>query len=242
MCLGCITRRGILAAGLAVLSSPTRAEASVEPRFRCVPSAGRRRVALTLDACGGGFDMRIADALLAHRARATIFATADWLRANPRPLALLKAHPNLFGFENHGAHHVPPVLGSGTLFGLRVAGTLAAVRQEVEGGAAAIQATIGTAPRWYRGATARYSPAALEEIVRLGQGIAAFSLNGDEGASLPAATVERRVSAARDGEVVIGHINQPHRPAGAGFARAITTLAGQGVEWVTLDELRPVLA
>ena len=242
MCLGCVSRRGILAAGLAVLSSPTRAEASVEPRFRCVPSAGRRRVALTLDACGGGFDMRIAEALLAHRARATIFATATWLRANPGPLALLKAHPDLFGWENHGAHHIQPVLGSGTLFGLRVAGTLEAVRREVEGGAAAIHAATATASRWYRGATARYSLAALDEIARLGQGIAAFSLNGDEGASLPAAVVERRVAAARDGEVVIGNIKQPHRKAGAGFARAIAALARQGVEWATLDELRPVLA
>jgi len=38
--------------------------------------------------------------------------------------------------------------------------------------------------------------------------------------------VERRVAAARDGEVVIAHINQPHRAAGAGLARAIATLAG----------------
>jgi peptidoglycan/xylan/chitin deacetylase (PgdA/CDA1 family) len=242
MCLGCVTRRGILAAGLAAVSSPALAEPTVEPRFRCIPAAGRRRVALTLDACGGGFDTRIAEALLAQRARATIFATADWLRANPGPLALLRAHPQRFGFENHGAHHVPAVLGGGTLFGLRVAGTLEAVRREVEGGAAAIRAATGIAPRWYRGATARYSPAALEEIVRLGQGIGAYSLNGDEGASLPAAAVERRVAAARDGEVVIGHINQPHRAAGAGLARAIAALAGQGVEWATLDELRPVLA
>ena len=84
MCLGCVTRRGILAAGLGLVSSPVRAEAPLEPRFRCVPRGdGRRRVALTLDACGGGFDLRIAEALLAHQVRATIFATADWLRANP---------------------------------------------------------------------------------------------------------------------------------------------------------------
>ena len=42
-------------------------------------------------------------------------------------------------------------------------------------------------------------------------------------------------------DVVIGHINQPNRAAGAGLARGIAALAGQGVQWVTLDELRPVL-
>jgi len=242
MCLACVKRRAFVSLGLAVAASPARGSDAVEPRFRrSLSTDGRRRVALTLDACNGGFDRRIADALIAHEARATIFLTGDWLRANPDGLRLLLAHRALFAFENHGAHHVPAVLGGGTLWGLRVAGTLDAVRREVEQGSLAVAAATGSTPHWYRGAAARYSPAALAEIGRLGFGVAAFTLNGDEGASLPAAAVAARVAAARDGEIVIGHINQPHRASGAGWAQGIAALARAGVVWCDLDQLRPEL-
>ena len=240
MCHACVKRRSVLAAALVLAAGPARALDSVEARFRPVPSPGGvRRVAITLDACNGGFDRRIFDALVEHHARATIFLTADWIRQNPAGLKLLLAHREQFAFENHGAHHLPPVLGEGTMYGLAVAGTMEAVRREVQGGADAVLAATGTAPRWFRGATARYSPAAMAEIKRMGFSIGAFSLNGDEGASLPAATVAARVAAARDGEVVIGHINQPHHAAGEGWARAIAALAQAGVVWATLDEMKP---
>jgi peptidoglycan/xylan/chitin deacetylase (PgdA/CDA1 family) len=231
----------LLALAAAAPASPAT-EPTIEPRFRRAPAGpprSGRRIALTLDACNGGFDRRIAEALIAHRARATIFLTADWIRANPEGLRLLRAHPDLFGFENHGARHLPAVLGEGRLWGLKVAGTLAAVRQEVADGAAAIQAATGTIPRWYRGATARYSPAALAEITRMGWSIAAFALNADEGASLPAAAVAARLAAARDGDVVIGHINQPARPAGQGWVQGLAALAATNPAWSTLDALAP---
>ncbi|MCC6717910.1 MAG: polysaccharide deacetylase family protein [Acetobacteraceae bacterium] len=241
-CPACMPRRAALALGLATLATPAAALDAIEPRFRRSPAPdGRRRVALTLDACNGGFDRRIADAVVAHHARATIFLTADWIRQNPAGLAFLLAHKENFRFENHGQHHLPAVLGTGTIWGLRIAGTLDAVRREVTEGAAAILAATGTTPHWYRAAAARYSPAAIPAITRLGFAIAAFTLNGDAGASLPAHTVAARASAARDGDILIGHINQPHRPSGEGWARAIATLAGSGVIWSDLDAMRPIL-
>lgn len=243
MCRTCLTRRGLAAALPFAARSARAAPPILEPRFRRQPlrplaHPGLRRIALTLDACNGGFDLRIARALIAHRIRATIFITGDWIRANPAGLALLRAHPALFGFENHGAHHVPAVLGEARLWGLKPAGTLDAVRAEVAGGAAAIRTATGTAPRWFRGATARYSPEAIPAIRAMGFAIAAYSLNADEGASLPAAAVAARLAAARDGDVVIGHINQPSRPAGQGWAEG---LARASAAWSTLDELNPIL-
>jgi peptidoglycan/xylan/chitin deacetylase (PgdA/CDA1 family) len=221
------------------VAAPAAALDDVEPRFARIASRdGRRRVALTLDACNGGFDRRIAEALVAHRARATVFLTGDWIRQNRAGLEFLLAHREVFGFENHGAHHVPAVLGEGTLYGLRIAGTLEAVRREVAGGAEAVRAATGVSPRWFRGAAARYSPAAVAEIERMGFRIAAYSLNGDEGASLGADAVAARVGGARDGDVVIGHINQPRRTAGAGWVRGIAALAGAGVVFATLEEVR----
>ena len=137
MCRTCLTRRAALALPLLALAAAAPADplgaATVEPRFRRLPArVGQPRIALTLDACNGGFDRRIAAALIAHRIRATLFLTADWIRANPDGLRLLRAHPDLFGFENHGAHHIPAVLGEGRLWGLKVAGSLRKKRADSE--------------------------------------------------------------------------------------------------------------
>jgi peptidoglycan/xylan/chitin deacetylase (PgdA/CDA1 family) len=228
------TRRDL---GRLMLSAPAGLacvpEGRVAPRLT-LPPAAAPRVALTLDACSGRADARVLDGLSAMGLRCTVFVTALWLRANPAALAALRARPDLFSLQNHGARHVPAVLGPGRIFGLPVAGSLAAVREEVAGGAAAIRAA-GAAPAWYRGATALYSPAALAAIRADGWRVAGFSLNADEGAGLPAAAVERRLAAARDGDVVIAHANHPERPAGAGLMAGIAALRARGFGFAWLD-------
>ena len=53
-----------------------------------------------------------------QRAEARILdANAAWLRANPDTVALLRGRPDLFTLQNHGARHVPAVLGAGRLYG-----------------------------------------------------------------------------------------------------------------------------
>ena len=69
--------------------------------------------------------------------------------------------------------------------------------------------------------------------------IGAYSLSADQGASLPAADVAARMATAQDGEVIIGHINQPHRPSGEGIAQGIINLRRAGFSFVHLDELDP---
>lgn len=242
MCLGCpdFGRRGaVLAAALlpAVLGArPARAEAHVLLRLRMGPnSGGPPRVALTLDACSGHADLRVLGGLIRLGVPATIFVTGIWLRANPDTVALLRGRPDLFTLQNHGARHVPAVLGGGRLYGVAVAGTIEAVRAEVAGGADAIIATGAPPPGWFRGATAIYSPGALTAIRAMGVRVAGFSVNGDEGASLPAATVAARIAAARDGDVVIAHTNRPGRPSGPGVVEGAARLVDRGVRLVRLD-------
>ena len=87
-------------------------DALVDPAMRLVVPAGApRTVALTLDACGGATDMRIVEAIITCSVPVTIFATALWLRSNAPALAIMRAHPSLFTLQNHGALHLPPVLG-----------------------------------------------------------------------------------------------------------------------------------
>src|SRR5271165_2433845 len=232
MCRLCLSRRSLLAAPailpLAQAGAAPVVDAPIEPRMRLAdPPADRLTVALTLDACPGDFDERIATALVESGIPATIFVTDLWLRRNPAGLAFLLAHRDLFGIENHGELHIPPVLGHRRIYGIPVAGDLATIRREVALGAAAISIATGVAPRWYRGATGRYSPSAMPEIQQLGFAIAGYSLNADAGASLPARSVAARIARATSGEVIVAHINQPYRPSGEGVVAGVRELQGR---------------
>lgn len=235
---GGVSRRqfcqGLLAAPL-VMGRPRR-DGLVEPSLRLQPHYGPRRVAVTLDACPGHFDPRIATLLVARKIPATIFITAVWMRMNPEGLAYFLKHPDIFTLENHGARHLPPVLGNKPVYGLKIAGSWPAIQAEIEGGAEAVRRATGRQPAWYRGAAGLYTPSVVPRIEALGVRVAGYSLNSDEGASLPANVVSLRLQAARDGDVIEGHINQPHRASGAGIAAGLAALQADGVQFVRLDE------
>jgi peptidoglycan/xylan/chitin deacetylase (PgdA/CDA1 family) len=234
--------QGLLAAAVlpgvapACLSAPP--QAVQEPAISLlVPPGAPRTVALTLDACMGAVDQRIIGALIGLGVPATIFATALWLHANPATVDLLRARRDLFAVQNHGERHLPPVLGTRRVYGLEVAGTTEAVQREVTRGADAVQAALGQRPTWYRGAAGLYSPATFPVILATDSRIAGYSLNADQGASLPAPAVARRIAASRSGDVIVAHVNQPHRASGAGVAAGIAALHAAGVVFVTLDAL-----
>ncbi|HEV2186875.1 MAG TPA: polysaccharide deacetylase family protein [Stellaceae bacterium] len=243
MCRLCLSRRAVLAAPALLPLALARgaaaaAEEPVEPRMRLAnPPPDRLTVALTLDACPGAFDERIAAALVESAIPATIFVTELWLRRNPAGAAFLLAHRDLFGIENHGERHIPPVLGERSIFGIPVAGDLATVRREVIEGATAVTATTAAASRWYRAATGYYSPSAMVAIQDLGFAIAGYSLNADIGASLPARAVADRIAGATSGEIIVAHINQPERPSGAGVVAGMRELQRRGASFLRLDQL-----
>jgi peptidoglycan/xylan/chitin deacetylase (PgdA/CDA1 family) len=242
MCGHYLSRRTMLAAAAILHVTPACAAATddepVEPRVRLKnPPSDRPVVALTLDACPGAFDERIAAGLVENGISATIFVTELWLRRNPAGLTFLLAHSDLFGIENHGERHIPPVLGNRAIFGIPVAGDLGAVQREVMGGATCVSTATGAASRWYRAATGYYSPSAMLAIQHLGFGIAGYSLNADMGASLPARTVADRIVNATNGEIIVAHINQPERPSGQGVVAGIRELQRRGVSFLRLDQL-----
>jgi peptidoglycan/xylan/chitin deacetylase (PgdA/CDA1 family) len=198
------------------------------------------RVALTLDACGGSTDSRILDALVENRISATIFVTGLWLKHNAAALAVMRAHPDLFELEDHGARHLPAVDAPVRIYGIRAAGSPVAVTAEVENGADAIEKAGGPAPHWFRGATAKYDLSAMTLIGKLGFRIAGYSLNADGGSLLGAAATERRVAKARDGDVIIAHINQPTHAAGAGLVKGLLELKARGVNFVRLEDAEEI--
>ena len=229
--------RRFFCSGLLTLPLLRRRPDLVEPVLRLNPLPPARTVAITLDACPGRFDPRVAGALVSLAIPATIFVTRLWMQQNPEGWRFLRAHPDLFAIENHGANHLPPILGAQKIYGLTPAGSLDAIRAEVEDGADAIAQATGARPQWYRAAAGLYSPAAIPFIQSLGFRIGGYSLNADAGASLPAASVAARLKAARNGEVTEGHINQPTRSSGAGLAQGLAALKAAGCQFVRLDQL-----
>lgn len=235
--------RALIFAACAALcaASPALADRLVEPTLHIATAGtGGAQVALTFDACSGAVDHRILDELIADQVPATIFVTGRWLRGNAEAFRLMLAHPDLFEIEDHGENHVPAVFGAQRPYGLKPAGTVAAVTSEVLGGRADIAQAGGGQAQWYRDATALYSPDALKLIERLGLRVAGFSLNGDIGASVSARVAAARIETAKDGDVVIAHINQPRRPAGAGVAEAIHTLKTRGYRFVRLADVAEI--
>ena len=203
-----------------------------------LPAGGQDKVvALTLDACGGGFDTDLANFLIEHRIQTTVFATRRWIRRNPDALAMLKAHADLFDIEDHGANHVPAIIGvDRSVYGLAGVADMKELRREVSGGAAAVKAATGIAPKWYRGATGEYDPEALKAIEAMGYKVAGFSVNADNGATLAKKQIVGRLKKVRRGDIIIAHLNKPDSGTGAGLAVGLQTLLDEGFRFVTLRE------
>ena len=207
----------------------------VEIHQRLVTRGSENVVALTLDACGGGFDAELVATLIALRVPATIFATRKWIDRHPAGIALLNAYPDLFAIEDHGAAHVPAVIGADKrVYGLRGEPDIAHLFEEIDGGARAIAATGAPRPKWYRGATALYDRAAIAAIDAMGYRIAGFSVNADAGASLPRREIVARLAKVKPGDIIIAHMNKPASESAEALRDALPALLHRGVQFVTL--------
>ena len=208
----------------------------IEYHMHMPPSDNGKRVALTFDACMGKTDERILKALVENSIAATIFVTARWMKYNRAATATLKAHPDLFEIENHGAQHLPAVDVPMNLFNLATAGSPEAVKTEVSLGATAVVVIFDHQPKWFRGAGAEYTRSSIELIQSMNMRIAGFSFSGDGGATWTAKHAAKAITNAKDGDVIIAHINQPAKPAGAGVVEGILKLKAEGFTFVTLNE------
>ncbi len=193
----------------------------------------QRGVALTLDACDGRTDMRIIALLRECRVPATIFVTTIWLRGNAALAAELAADP-LFTLQAHGARHKPASVAGWSAFGIPGTGNVAALVDEVETNARAIAAITGTRPHWYRSGTAFYDDVALEVIREMGFGVAGFAVSADSGATLPARSVAKRLRDAKDGDIVLCHVNHPESGTYEGLRQALPLMLQAGIQFVGL--------
>jgi peptidoglycan/xylan/chitin deacetylase (PgdA/CDA1 family) len=206
-------------------------------RLALANAPGEKVVALTLDACTGAFDAELVRFLVERRIPATVFATRRWLERNPEGAAVLMQHADLFDVEDHGANHVPAVIGAGRrVYGIAGNPDEEHLREEVVQGADAVERLTGSRPRWYRGATALYDPQAIGDIEAMGYRIAGFSLNADAGATLSKAAIVARLREARSGDILIAHMNRPRSATAEGLAQGLDELLARGFRFVLLRD------
>jgi peptidoglycan/xylan/chitin deacetylase (PgdA/CDA1 family) len=196
-------------------------------------AATGRQLALTFDACDHACDDALLNTLQRNNVPAVLFLCSKWIDANPGRAEQLAADP-LFEIGNHGTRHVPLSVTGRSAYG--IAGTKSADQavDEVWTNQTRLTALTGKAPSWYRTGTAHYDDVAVQIVHELGLTPVGFSVNADDGATLPAAKVGAAITGATPGSIVLAHMNHPASGTSAGVAAAIPALSAAGWEFVPL--------
>ena len=202
-----------------------------------------KQVALTFDACGGpggsGCDHELLQTLRKLHVPATLFVNSRWIQANPGLSAELAADP-LFELANHGTSHLPLSVSGKSAYGITGTATASAAYDELMGNQAIMQDTFGKSPRFFRPGTAFYDDVTAAMTRRLGMLPVNFTVNGDGGATFPAATVATEVGRVGPGDIVISHFNKPAGATAEGYGRALPRLLDKGISFARLgDVLKP---
>ena len=192
-------------------------------------------VALTLDACSGAYDAELIAFLRAQKIPATLFVAGPWLRHNPEIFKDLAADP-LFEIAAHGNAHKPCSVNGREVYGIKGTASMAALVKEVEGNARDLRRAGAPRPRWFRSATAFYDDVAVAVIHDLGMNIAGYSIAVDEGATLPADRVRAKTLAAKNGDILLAHMNHPDSGTRKGLMEALPRLREKGFIFVRLSD------
>lgn len=224
--------RKILAAAVCSLCSAAAFSADwVEPRTQ--NPAGDYVV--TVDACSGKFDMALAEELARSRIKATVFVTGVFLDKNPQAAAWLRSRPDIFQLANHGASHKAAVFAPKGPYGLKTVADAKGLDQEAQ----SVQDRLASFPntaRAFRGAGAVYSKAALAELDRLGLQTGSFTIAPDAGGTQAPAAVERALSSAKPGSVILLHATRPGSGLAQADIRGLASLQNQNARFVWWSE------
>ncbi|MEJ1115023.1 polysaccharide deacetylase family protein [Paenarthrobacter sp. CCNWLY172] len=205
-----------------------------------VNNSPSKHVALTFDACGGpggtGCDHALLTTLRRLNVPSTLFINSRWLHANPALAAELAADP-LFELANHGTLHQPLSVNGRSAYGIPGTANAAVAYDELMGNQALMRELDGSAPRFFRPGTAFYDDVAVEMTRRLGMLPVNFTINGDGGATYPAATVAAEVARAAAGDIVISHFNRPAAGTAEGYARALPGMLDRGATFARLGDV-----
>lgn len=199
-----------------------------------------REIALTFDACGGGYNKKLIEYLRSQKIPATLFVSGVWADAHPSALKSLAADP-LFEIESHGLLHRLCTLGGQNLWGLPPARAPGDIVDEIELNARKLQKDTGRRPRFFRPPGGQTDEAAVKIAGRLGTTAVGFDLFTDD--VDPSASTEtirdHIVQRAGRGAIVLLHFNHPEWYEEPALREAVPVLRSRGYAFVRLDDAVP---
>lgn len=201
----------------------------------------KKEIALTFDACGGSakssqVDEKLLQFLIAHQIPSTLFINARWIDSNPEIFKKLASNP-LFEIANHGTLHRPLSTSGKSIYGIQGTSSPEEVLAEIEGNNRKIEKLNGKRPRFFRSGTAYYDEKAVAIARDLGMEIAGYSVLGDAGATFSASKVTAQLMSAKDGDIVLLHMNHPESGTREGVADGILYLENRGFSFVRLSDV-----
>ncbi len=200
-------------------------------------------IAFTFDACGTKYGDEYNAGLIRFLRReqipATLFITGLWMDANPDTFRVL-AHDTLFEIENHGLEHRPCSVCGETEYGIKGTLSVGQAVDEVERNNRKLMKVTGRRPIFFRSSTAFCDEECVKVAGQLGITIISYDiLSGDAVEGTSAKEIANNIlSNARDGAIVIMHMNHPKWNALPALQIAIPELRKRGFQFVRLAQHR----
>lgn len=204
----------------------------------------KKVLALTFDACGGshgsGYDEELINFLRHEKIPATLFLSGLWIDAHPDKAKELAADP-LFEIENHGLTHHPCAIRGETKYGIQGTASVGQAIDEIELNARKIEWMASRKPLYYRSATATTDEACAAIAHQLDETIISYDLlSGDAVPGTPTSALkENLIHGAKDGAIVIMHMNHPEWNGYEALKAALPEWKQQGFTFIKL-ELHPL--
>lgn len=197
-------------------------------------------IALTFDACGGkngnGVDEKLINFLINNNIKATFFVNIRWIVKNKNIFSKI-INNQLFDIENHGLEHRPLLINKKEIYGINSTGSIKNVVKEIELSGLIIEKLTGRKPVYFRSGTAYYDDVSIKIANNLGYKIAGFTISADYGATLSAEKIKNNLLKAKNGDIILSHINRPKSDISKGFIEAIPILINNGYSFVKLSEV-----
>jgi peptidoglycan/xylan/chitin deacetylase (PgdA/CDA1 family) len=206
-------------------------------------NTSKKEIALTFDACGGspfsrGYDKELIDFLTLNKIPATLFLNGGWIEANLDTFKELQKNP-LFEIANHGTKHKQLSINGKSIYGRNGTHLKEEVLEEVEGNNKLLESLNQKRPLFFRSGTAYYDEIAVDIVKKeLKMEIAGFSINSDAGATYNKATIISKLISAKNGDIVIAHMNHPEGFTAEGFMVGLKILKEKGFNFVKLSDIK----
>ena len=198
-------------------------------------------IALTMDACGSplgmAYDEKLIDFLKQEKVPATLFINARWIDKNLNTFKTLASNP-LLEIANHGLEHKPASVNGKSIYNLNGTKDVEELVDEIELNARKIEQITHKRPKYFRSGTAYYDEVAVKVSNTLHHEVIGFSILGDAGATYTKEKVENAFLKAKNGEIVIIHMNHPESQTADGTIKAIKELKQKGFRFIRLSDYK----